>query len=559
MGDSQKFVCELCLKSRVGPGREDVDDRAGLREEGVDGGLGDVKREVSGEDEGFVPGRVSKGDGTEGSIGRTTRPGSGDMDQERETRADSVIQIGSAAPVKARGEELGLDSERPSESPQPRGEALSAPRRRLRVLCLHGFRQTGQGLKGRLAAFQRSVKDLVEMVFVDAPHQLPCVFYPKDWTGGAEKEERGLGRGKKGGGRGSDAREVEERGVVGGDNRGMEGDGECAAPETDGIEGGQLGEEGGSRERQPCNGKCRGGEEVGCAKNAGNAANGTMVTSVGNEVQELTSVGPLPKFAWLVSLEQLQEIADVGSRAGAEAGATAEGPCAEGSSRGTVSAAERKLLGLEKGVGSGAETEMQIGTAREGPGAKGSTTGTVLERERSGSKEEKEAPGRSDLIRSDGAKWRPAAAPFGPLQYLTQTAGWSTSLAHLRRVFSEQGPFDGVLGFSQGAAVAAALCRYRGGGEGPPIAFKFAVLCSGFRSPAEGAADGSPGVIDIPSLHIYGAQKGRDRQIKVAESEKLAEQFEPSRRVVVEHCAGHIVPISKSYVTQYRTFFSNVS
>jgi hypothetical protein len=539
-------VCELCQKSRVGPGRED----AGLREEGVDGGLGEVKRGVSGEDGGLILQRDSKGDGTAGSIGRTTRLGSGDAGQERETRADSAIQNDSAATVMARGEELGRDLERPSESPRPQGEALSAPRCRLRVLCLHGFRQTGQGLKGRLAAFQRSVKDLVEMVFMDGPHQLPCVFYPKDWTGGAEKEERGFGRGKKGGGRGSDA--------VWGDDRGVKGDGkrnECAAPEMDGKGHLQLGEEGGSRQRQPC----RGGGDVGCVTNAGNAANGTRVTWVGNEVQELTSVGPLPKFAWLVSPEQLQEIADVGSRAGAEAGTTVEGPCAEGSSRGTVSAAEMKRSALEKGVGSGAEREMQIGTAREGPGAKGSTTRTVLERERSGSKEEKEAPGQSNLIRSDGAKWRPAAAPFGPLQYLTQTAGWSTSLAHLRRVFSEQGPFDGVLGFSQGAGVAAALCRYRGVGEGPPIAFKFAVLCSGFRSPAEEAADVSPGVIDIPSLHIYGAQKGRDRQIKVAESEKLAEQFEPSRRVVVEHSAGHIVPISKSYVTQYRTFFLNVS
>jgi hypothetical protein len=356
-------VCELCQKSRVG---SDVVGRAGLREEGVDGGLGDVKRGVSREDEGFVPGRVSEADGMEEGIGRTTRLGSGDKDQERETSADSAMQNGSAA----RGEELGRDLERPSESPRPRGEALSAPRRRLRVLCLHGFRQTGQGLKGRLAAFQRSVKDLVEMVFVDGPHQLPCVFYPKGWTGGAEKEERGLGREKKGGGRGSDAWEVGERGVVGEHDRGMEGDGECAAPETDGIEGGQLGEEGGSRERRSCNGKCRGGGDIGCAKNEGNAANGTTVTSVGNEVRELTSVCPLPKFAWLVSPEQLQEIADAGNRVGSEVGATAEGPCAEGSSRGTVSAAERKRSGFEKGVGSGAEGECRSGLQERGQAQK---------------------------------------------------------------------------------------------------------------------------------------------------------------------------------------------
>ena len=42
-------------------------------------------------------------------------------------------------------------------------------------------------------------------------------------------------------------------------------------------------------------------------------------------------------------------------------------------------------------------------------------------------------------------------------QWATQTEGWGATLATLRRACSELGPFDGVLGFSQGAAVAAAL------------------------------------------------------------------------------------------------------
>ncbi len=34
-------------------------------------------------------------------------------------------------------------------------------------------------------------------------------------------------------------------------------------------------------------------------------------------------------------------------------------------------------------------------------------------------------------------------------QHLRQTEGWAASQQHLQRVLHEQGPFDGVLGFSQ--------------------------------------------------------------------------------------------------------------
>ncbi len=43
-------------------------------------------------------------------------------------------------------------------------------------------------------------------------------------------------------------------------------------------------------------------------------------------------------------------------------------------------------------------------------------------------------------------------------QYSQQTAGWNESWEHLQHILQTQGPFDGVLGFSQGAAVAAVLC-----------------------------------------------------------------------------------------------------
>jgi hypothetical protein len=43
-------------------------------------------------------------------------------------------------------------------------------------------------------------------------------------------------------------------------------------------------------------------------------------------------------------------------------------------------------------------------------------------------------------------------------QFSQQTAGWKESWVHLQQLLASRGPYDGVLGFSQGSAVAAVLC-----------------------------------------------------------------------------------------------------
>ncbi|KAK9828526.1 hypothetical protein WJX72_000594 [[Myrmecia] bisecta] len=55
------------------------------------------------------------------------------------------------------------------------------------------------------------------------------------------------------------------------------------------------------------------------------------------------------------------------------------------------------------------------------------------------------------------AQWVPAPTTADEQQHLRQTAGWARSVEHLQAVLRGQGPFDGVLGFSQGAGVAAML------------------------------------------------------------------------------------------------------
>ncbi|KAK1318486.1 Rhodanese-like domain-containing protein 6 [Acorus calamus] len=153
---------------------------------------------------------------------------------------------------------------------------------------------------------------------------------------------------------------------------------------------------------------------------------------------------------------------------------------------------------------------------------------------------------------SMGSEWKIAGGPFDPLQYQQQTEGFEKSYAYLKSVFSKKGPFDGVLGFSQGAAMAALLCACRGN-EGRVMDFRFAVLCSGFPVIIE---EFGQGLIDCPSLHIFGNNRGNDRQIARNVSEQLACMFDKSCSVVVEHESGHIIPTWSPYIDQIRSFLS---
>eukprot|EP00698_Gefionella_okellyi_P004718 TRINITY_DN14313_c0_g1_i1.p1 TRINITY_DN14313_c0_g1~~TRINITY_DN14313_c0_g1_i1.p1 ORF type:complete len:244 (-),score=23.35 TRINITY_DN14313_c0_g1_i1:128-823(-) len=141
-------------------------------------------------------------------------------------------------------------------------------------------------------------------------------------------------------------------------------------------------------------------------------------------------------------------------------------------------------------------------------------------------------------------------------QYLTQQFGWEQSLPVLQSIIREQGPFDGVLGFSQGAAVTSVLCALQQlQPEAFPSRFRFAVMFSGFCSPAEEHQrlyEQCRG-IDIPSLHVFGAT---DRQISV--SQQLADVFADTggRKVVVWHQLGHVVPSSAEFIAQYEAFLA---
>lgn len=115
--------------------------------------------------------------------------------------------------------------------------------------------------------------------------------------------------------------------------------------------------------------------------------------------------------------------------------------------------------------------------------------------------------------------------------------GFDASVTFLEGVFREQGPFDGVLGFSQGGTLAAVLAAMQ---PHPAISFRFAVCISAFPSRADAHAEFvRPGSVAVPSLHIYGE---KDVLVTPDRSRKLFEVFDPASSVLVAHGGGHFVP-----------------
>lgn len=50
---------------------------------------------------------------------------------------------------------------------------------KLRILCLHGFRQNADLFRGKLTKLIEDTSDLADFVFLDAPHTLPFLYRPR--------------------------------------------------------------------------------------------------------------------------------------------------------------------------------------------------------------------------------------------------------------------------------------------------------------------------------------------------------------------------------------------
>ena len=121
-------------------------------------------------------------------------------------------------------------------------------------------------------------------------------------------------------------------------------------------------------------------------------------------------------------------------------------------------------------------------------------------------------------------------------------SGWPLTVAWLESLsFTE---FDGVLGFSQGAALAGLLAGLRGD-------LGFAILVGGFVSPEPDHRSlyRSLAGSRVPSLHLIG---DADSIVEPRESMRLAEVFTDS--VVAQHPGGHVIPSGPAAVDEVRRF-----
>jgi predicted esterase len=115
--------------------------------------------------------------------------------------------------------------------------------------------------------------------------------------------------------------------------------------------------------------------------------------------------------------------------------------------------------------------------------------------------------------------------------------GWDISLEALRATL-ERHPGAGVLGFSQGAAAAAAMVALSCRGLLPPL--RFAVLVAGFTPRSAELAplfSEHEAPLAVPSLHVWGE---KDPFLKHGPA--LAERFSAQSRQLLTWPGGHNVP-----------------
>jgi hypothetical protein len=135
--------------------------------------------------------------------------------------------------------------------------------------------------------------------------------------------------------------------------------------------------------------------------------------------------------------------------------------------------------------------------------------------------------------------------------FAEQCAGWAESLAALVAALRLHAPIDGLLGLSQGAAVAAAAAAelQRSGealGVAPP---RLVWLAGGFvPPPPAGSALQADAPLRLRSLHVFGG----DDYVSAAASEALAACF--AAPTTLRHAAGHLLPTGAADVARYAEF-----
>ncbi|KAK9378105.1 serine hydrolase FSH [Kockiozyma suomiensis] len=123
----------------------------------------------------------------------------------------------------------------------------------------------------------------------------------------------------------------------------------------------------------------------------------------------------------------------------------------------------------------------------------------------------------------------------------------------LKSYIEKEGPFVGVVGFSQGAVLGSMLVHTLSRLAPTQEGFKFAVLVSGFRARCPGSDECYP--ITIPTLHVMGEA---DTIVSNEKSQTLVDACVEDQRKVYVHAGGHFVPSNKDAVSAVTGFIKEV-
>ncbi|KAI5816277.1 serine hydrolase FSH [Pyronema omphalodes] len=132
---------------------------------------------------------------------------------------------------------------------------------------------------------------------------------------------------------------------------------------------------------------------------------------------------------------------------------------------------------------------------------------------------------------------------------------------YLSDYLDTHGPFTGVIGFSQGAALAAMLVSILERPNRPETfttkhpQMKFAVCYSGFRAPKQYDSWYEPKIV-TPVLHVIGSL---DTVVDEGRSLELVKACEGGDEKTVYHPGGHYLPASKNMVMTLAGFIKQYS
>ncbi|KAG8988358.1 hypothetical protein FRB90_002801 [Tulasnella sp. 427] len=145
-----------------------------------------------------------------------------------------------------------------------------------------------------------------------------------------------------------------------------------------------------------------------------------------------------------------------------------------------------------------------------------------------------------------------------------KTVYWGTdeSVEYAKKLMIEH-QFDGVFGFSQGAAFAGLLCamlerphlypQILVDGKLPQPPFKFGIFVGGFKPvPPPLAAVFSEGPVTTPTLHVIGRN---DVIVYAPRSQTLIDACQSPR--VEQHDGGHFVPSAAPWRNFFRDYIKS--